>query len=70
MIPDNNENNNNLYFLAFSKNKVTIYEYDVDLSKNIVDDINDEIKRCEEEDEKNKINENTVPMTNDEKKLI
>ncbi|EUR62824.1 hypothetical protein PFBG_05429 [Plasmodium falciparum 7G8] len=69
MIPDNNENNNNLYFLAFSKNKVTIYEYDVDLSKNIVDDINDEIKRCEEEDEKNKINENTVPMTNDEKKV-
>ncbi|KYN95976.1 putative eukaryotic translation initiation factor eIF2A, partial [Plasmodium gaboni] len=69
MIPDNNENNNNLYFLAFSKNKVTIYEYDVDLSKNIVDDINDEIKRCEEEDEKNKINEHTtVPITNDEKK--
>ncbi|SBS87144.1 eukaryotic translation initiation factor eIF2A, putative, partial [Plasmodium ovale curtisi] len=41
------EGNNNLFFLAFSKSKVTIYEYDVNLSKNIVDDIDKEIKKSE-----------------------
>ncbi|SCP02576.1 eukaryotic translation initiation factor eIF2A, putative [Plasmodium malariae] len=39
------ESNNNLYFLALSKNKVTVYEYNTALSKNIIDDINEEIKK-------------------------
>ncbi|ANQ06379.1 Uncharacterized protein PCOAH_00007550 [Plasmodium coatneyi] len=40
--------NNNLFFLAVSKNKATIYEYDVRFSGRIVDDIEEQIKRSEE----------------------
>ncbi|GAW82856.1 hypothetical protein, conserved [Plasmodium gonderi] len=39
---------NNLYFLTFSKNKVTIYEYDVSLSSCIIEDIENEIKKSEQ----------------------
>ncbi|ANQ08903.1 Uncharacterized protein PCOAH_00032900 [Plasmodium coatneyi] len=40
--------NNNLFFLAVSKNKATVYEYDVSCSSRIVDDIEEQIKRSEE----------------------
>ncbi|CAD2087989.1 eukaryotic initiation factor 2a, putative [Plasmodium vinckei lentum] len=42
-----NEANDNLYFLAISKNKVTIYEYNAEFSKSIISDIEEEIKRSE-----------------------
>ncbi|CXI17750.1 eukaryotic initiation factor 2a, putative [Plasmodium berghei] len=41
------EANDNLYFLAISKNKVTIYEYNAEFSKSIISDIEEEIKRGE-----------------------
>ncbi|VTZ75346.1 uncharacterized protein PY17X_0613300 [Plasmodium yoelii] len=41
------EANDNLYFLAISKNKVTIYEYNAEFSKTIISDIEEEIKRSE-----------------------
>ncbi|KJP88971.1 hypothetical protein AK88_01263 [Plasmodium fragile] len=42
-------NNNNLFFLAVSKNKATVYEYDVSFSSSIIGDIEQEIKRSEED---------------------
>ncbi|EUD66513.1 hypothetical protein C922_03147 [Plasmodium inui San Antonio 1] len=40
---------NNLFFLAVSKNKATVYEYDVSFSSCIINDIEKEIKRSEED---------------------
>ncbi|CRH03770.1 eukaryotic translation initiation factor eIF2A, putative [Plasmodium relictum] len=59
---------NNLYFLALSRNKATIYEYDVNLSKNIIDEINEEIKKNEEQ---NKLsNDNDIREENKDKTKV
>ncbi|KMZ78470.1 hypothetical protein PVIIG_01247 [Plasmodium vivax India VII] len=43
----NSNSKSNLFFLAVSKNKATVYEYDVSFSSCIVEDIEEQIKRSE-----------------------
>ncbi|CRG95885.1 eukaryotic translation initiation factor eIF2A, putative [Plasmodium gallinaceum] len=59
---------NNLYFLALSRNKATIYEYDVNLSKNIIDEINEEIKKNEEQNKLSNDND-TLEENKDNNKI-
>lgn len=54
----NGNGKSNLFFLALSKTKATIYEYDVKYSKSITKEIDEESKRVEEANKQN--NENRV----------
>ncbi|VWU49487.1 eukaryotic translation initiation factor eIF2A, putative [Hepatocystis sp. ex Piliocolobus tephrosceles] len=46
-MSQHNECNNNLFFLALSKNKATIYEYNAKFSTTIIEDIEKELKKNE-----------------------